>query len=369
MTRRKVFEVIECGGPGGTGSQVAAICNHLDRKKFEIGLAYSVRPGCSPEEFRAQAPGAEKAFYIPEMIREISPFQDLKAFQALYRLFKTEKPDVVHAHSSKAGALARLAARAAGIPHIYYSPHGYSFQMQDRAAASRWVYHGIERALSQIGEIVAISVSEAELTRSIRGGKNVHTVCDAYLGPLPALRERNERGLKIGACGRLTYARNPDAFVKLAQRVTDSRNDVGFVWIGDGELRRTADDMITDMNLRSRCEITGWLSPEDVGKRMADLDIFVHFSRWEGLPNSVLEAMAHGLPVVASDIPGNRDVVTDEINGYLVKSEIQLLERVLELVDQPELRRKMGRAGRQRVENDFTLDKTISALERLYSIS
>jgi glycosyltransferase involved in cell wall biosynthesis len=365
MARLKVIEVIECGGPGGTGSQVAAICNHLNPDRFDVGLAYAVRPGYSAEEYRSQAHGAKKAFHIAEMTREISPARDIKAFQELVRIFQSEKPDIVHAHSSKAGALARLAAKRTRIPHIYYSPHGYSFQMDDRSMSSRYTYRFLERMLSHIGHIVAVSVSEAALARTLTS-LPVHIIYDAYLGPLPDIHEVRERPLKIGACGRLTHARNPRAFVKLAQRVTDSRNDVSFVWIGDGELRSEIDEMILDMNLKSRLEVTGWLGREELHKRLGELDIFVHFTRWEGLPNAVLEAMAHGLPVLASDIPGNRDLVIPGENGFLVKSEMELLEQTLETIDQPDLRQNMGQAGHARIKKDFTINKTISALEHLY---
>src|SRR5207253_1563529 len=141
----------------------------------------------------------------------------------------------VHAHSSKAGGLARPAAKLAGITRIFYSPHGYSFQMQDRGALSRSGYRLAERFLSKIGTVVAGSPSEAELARSL-GARNVATVCDAFLGELPAAHSNGAKGIRVGACGRLTFARHPEAFVKLAQRGTDSRNGVGFVWIGDGEL-------------------------------------------------------------------------------------------------------------------------------------
>jgi len=364
--RIRVFQVIECGGPGGAGSQVAAICSRLDPKRFEVSLVYATRPGCEPQAYRAQATGIANAYFIPEMTREISPGRDLAAFRKLKELFKTEKPEVVHAHSSKAGGLARPAAKFAGVPRIFYSPHGYSFQMQDRRRTSRCGYRLAERVLSKIGTVVACSPSEAEAARSL-GAKNVATVCDAFLGQLPPVNgAKPSKGIRIGACGRLTFARHPEAFVKLAQRATDSRNGVGFVWIGDGELRGTVDEMITDMNLRNRLELTGWLDSGGVRQRLAGLDLFVHFSRWEGLPNAVLEAMANGLAVVASDIPGNRDLISSGENGYLVGSEIELLERTLELIDQPDLRKQMGERGRRRVESDYLPDKMIASLERLY---
>ncbi|MBI3548570.1 MAG: glycosyltransferase family 4 protein [Elusimicrobia bacterium] len=367
----KVMQVLECGGPGGTGEQVAALCTGLRPPEFETTLVYAVRPGASAEEYAARVGGAVKTVHIPEMVREISPIRDVKALFSLYRLFKNEKPDVVHAHSSKAGFLARWAALLARVPRIYYSPRGYSFQMSDRNGISRALYKILEWSVSWIGEIVAVSSSEAVLAVPLARPKHVHVVQDPYLGKLPALAARGENGkdgIKIGACGRLTYARNPVAFVKLAQRVTDSRNGVRLEWIGDGELAGAAKEMIRDMNLANRLEVTGWLDRADVEKRLLGMDIFVHYSRWEGLPGAVLEAMAAGLPVVASDIPGNRDAVVHLETGFLARSEVEALEFVLKLIDDPDIRRRMGEAGRRRVEKDFTVDATLSSLKRLYKI-
>ena len=130
----RVMQVIECGGPGGTGYQVAAICNGLEAARFETSLVYAVRPGSAPREYEAMAHGAAHFFHVPDMVRHISPFSDFRAFRRLYRLFRERRPDIVHAHSSKAGFLARLAARAAGVKRIYYSPRGYSFLQTDHSA-------------------------------------------------------------------------------------------------------------------------------------------------------------------------------------------------------------------------------------------
>ena len=368
MGRVKVLQVIECGGPGGSGQQVAALCNALDPARFEVGLAYAVRPGTAPEEYRRTAPGAAQAFHIPEMTREISLGRDLAALRRLTELFRREKPDVVHAHCSKAGALARLAARRAGVPRTFYSPRGYSFLMLDRPAASRAFYRAIERSVSWIGEIVAVSESEAALARTLSWGKPVHVAPDPYWPALPPPREDGKGGaVTVGACGRLTYARNPEAFVRLAQRLTDSRNDLRCLWIGDGELGAHIREMIHDMNLSARLELTGWLAPEAARERLRGLDVLVHFSRWEGLPNVVLEAMAAGVPVVASDVPGNRDAVTDGETGLIAKDEVALLEKTLELVDDPARRKRMGEAARERVARRFSPRRTVEILERLYA--
>ncbi len=361
----KVFEVVECGGPGGTGEQVAAICNGLDPARFEVSLIYAVRGG-SPEEYRAKCAGAKMAFYVPEMTREISLPSDLEALRKLRALFAEHRPDVVHAHSSKAGVLARAAAKAAGIETVFYTPHGYGFLQQDRSTASRLLYKTIEKAAARLGATIACAPGEAAAAAALGGGP-VHTVCDAYLGefrePLP------HEGLAVGSCGRLTYARNPDAWVLLAQRLTDSRNGLKCLWIGGGEDEARIRTQLENMNLSARVELTGWGTSEQARERLRSLDLFVHYSRWDALPNAVLEAMAAGLPVVASNNSGNRDAVVDGVTGFIARDEVELLERCQRLIDDKALRLKLGVAGRERVRREFSRDRMISELSRLYAVS
>ena len=358
----KIFEVVECGGPGGTGEQVAAICNGLDPARFDVSLAYAVRGG-SPEEYRAKCAGAKSAYFIPEMTREVSPITDLEAFRRLRALFSEHKPDVVHAHSSKAGVLARAAAKAAGIKTVFYTPHGYGFLQQDRSAASRLLYKAVEKAAALLGATIACAPGEAAASAALARA-TVHTVCDAYLGefqdPLP------HDGLAIGSCGRLAYARNPDAWLLLAQRLTDSRNGLKCVWIGGGEDEPRVRVLLENMNLAGRAELTGWLSAPEARERMRALDLFVHYSRWDALPNAVLEAMAAGLPVIASDNSGNRDAVEHGVTGFLVKSEVELLERCQQLIDDKPLRLKLGAAGRERVRREFSRERMLAELSVLY---
>ena len=363
----KVVEVLECGGPGGTGNQVAALCNALARDSFDVALVYGVRAGCTPEQYRAQASGAAKAVYVPELVREISPIKDARALAKLISLFREQRPDVVHAHSSKAGVLARLAAWFAGVPKIFYTPHGYSFLQKDRSALERAFYRAVELSVSWIGTVVAVSPSEAALARSLTWGKPVEVVQDPFLGDWPLPKTvRDRKPLIVGACGRLTAARRPDSFVTLAQRVTDSRNGVTCVWIGGGELEDSVRQHIENMNLAGRLEVTGWLDAKQAQQKLSDCDIVVHFSAWDAMPNAVVEAMAHGLPVVASDIPGCRDAVLDGKTGFIAGDETALLERTLELIDKPALREQFGAAARARAAELFDAPKAWKRVEALY---
>ena len=370
----RVMQVVECGGPGGTGYQVAAICNGLDPARFETSLVYAVRPGSAPRDYEAMARGAAHFFHVPDMVREISPLSDLRAFRRLYRLFRRRKPDIVHAHSSKAGFLARLAAWAAGVERIYYSPRGYSFLQTDHSDFRRWSYWFLERFAAMFGEVVAVSQSEAVLARGL-GSTGVRVVRDAYLGDALAAGRSptalgsgasSPYGSVVCASGRLPFARHPEAFVRLARRLSDARSGVKCVWIGGGELQPLVEEMIRDLGLTSNLEVTGWLPHEEALRRLAEADILVHYSRWDAIPNAVLEAMACGLPVVASDIPGNRGLVVPDENGFLAATEIELLERTLQLVDDPELRRRLGAVGRDAVRREYGRERLLRELTELY---
>ncbi|PCI39774.1 MAG: hypothetical protein COB53_02575 [Elusimicrobia bacterium] len=360
-SRIRVFQVLECGGPGGTGNQVAALCRELDPERFETTLVYAVRPGASKFDFESFARGAVEYVHIPEMVREISPINDILAFRKLYRLFAEEAPDIVHAHSSKAGVLARIAARAAGVPRILYSPRGYAFLQRDRNWLSRFSYWFIEALISPVSEIVACSPSEGKTAMRMPLKRGVSIVCDAYLGN-PKSRARPEsdsRGDRIvAAIGRIAYARDPETFGSLSAAILKQRDRVRFQWIGDGELRNSMDPSV---------EVTGWVEPDDAIRKLSKCSLVVHHSLWDALSNAILEAMALGIPVIASDIPGNRDAVEDGVTGYLVTDEMQLIERVLRLLDDPGLRARLGEAGRKRFEDEFTLERMMKEISALYA--
>ncbi|MBI5245386.1 MAG: glycosyltransferase [Elusimicrobia bacterium] len=367
MKRLRVLQIIECGGPGGAGNQVAAIVCGLDKSRFEVVLVYAVRPGSSPAEYEALASGADRYIRVLEMTREISPFRDAAAWRKLYRIFRDIKPDIVHAHSSKAGFLARTAAWAAGVPRIYYSPRGYSFLQQDRSMLSRALYRALEASAAWIGETVAVSESEAQLARGLWTSRGVRVVRDAFLGEIPAAPacERPPRDeVMVCSAGRMSYPRNPEAFARLAKRLPGTR----CVWIGGGEFEPEVRRTISARSLEGRLDVTGWLPHDQALLRLAQCDIFVHFSRWEGLANVVIEAMAAGLPVVASDIPPNRELVRPGENGWLVKDEDELFGRVSEMIAAPELRASLGRAGRERVLREFVPDRMLRELAALYSL-
>lgn len=365
----KIFLILECGSPHGVGRQVATLSQHLDRKRFDPWVVYAVRPGSTPEEFERMTRFASHRVHIPEMVRPISPLKDLVAFWKLYWLIRREKPDVIHAESSKAGVLARAAAWLAGVPRVYYSPHGYSFLQTDVGPLGRTLYWWLEKVFSGIGNIIVCSPGEEKLARELSWGRPVFQVRNLFVMEDPPPRAAAAKGgaIVVGALGRLTHARNPQAFLRLAEGVSRAHPNARFVWMGGGELEEDFRSRVARSGLQDRFEVTGHVSRENVLEKLAALDIFVHYSRWEGgAPIALHEALYFAKAVVVSNIAGNVDLVVPGVTGLLASNEEELLRHVNRLVECADLRAELGRNGKAFLDREVSLAKSIAKLERLY---
>jgi glycosyltransferase involved in cell wall biosynthesis len=260
---------------------------------------------------------------------EVTLAPDTAGFGELRRLFAEKRPDVVHSFSSKAAV---FAAKFAGVKKILYTP-----QAPDGT---------FELAAKLLGATIA-------------------AVPDAYLGGFPEAKVHE--GLVAGSSGPMTRAHNPDAWVLLAQRLCDSRNGLSCLWIGGGEEEAAARVNLTNMNLLSKVEVTGVIPADAARERLRGLDLFVHYTLAGASPKPILDAMACGLPVVASDLPAHRAAVEHGVTGYLVKNEVELLERCQALLDDDDLRRRLGDAGRGRLLREFSRERQLAELSRLYS--
>ncbi len=359
----KVMHVVESLG-GGVLTSVLQIVNALPARGFEVVLVFDRRPE-TPAELAALVDPAVRLVPLP-MATAISPRRDLPALGRLYRLMRRERPDVVHLHSSKAGALGRVAARFAGVPRVFYSPRGFAFLREDVSAARRGLYRFAERAAARFGgTVVACSQSELELARTVTGRATV--IPNAIdLGPIDrALAERTTEGgedgrVTVAISGRVAPQRAPGLFAAVARTVEAQRPGAArFLWIGGGE---AAPELAL-----AGVEVTGWLDRDRaLALLAASVDIYLHSSRWEGLPLAVLEAMALGKPVVATDVTGNRDAVKDGETGFLADGAQGLAGHVVRLIDGAALRASVGAAGRARVEAQFALPLLVDRYVRLY---
>jgi len=345
-----------CGAlKGGPLSAIAQWTRQQLAAGHDISLIYS--PLRDPlESFQKDMPREVKLIPL-EVQREIHPRSDFAAVRRLTRWLNRNRPDILHLHSSKAGAVGRIAARLARIPAIY-STHGVAFLRTDVGPPTRALFYGAEFLLGLIGTVtVACSASELEAMRRIPGRK-IAIPNGVNLAELPPPQPKAPHaGLNIVLCGRITAQKNPG----LANRVAAaSPPHWRWTWLGDGELR--------DMALAGgRIAVAGWMPRAEVLAQLAAADVMVHTSGWEGMPIAVLEAMSLGLPAVVTNVVGNRDLVVPGKTGFVADGEAGLLQALRSLDSNPDLRRQMGHAARQRVIEEFSLDRLGQTWLALYS--
>ena len=352
----------------------------LDKERFELFVVCQC-PGPLSEE--AEKIGAT-CYFVPDLVREISPYRDLKALFSLWKLFNRIRPDVVHTHSSKPGVVGRIAAKISKTPVVMHTVHGFAFPAA-RGALEKFLYYVLEWLGSRFcNGVVVLKDDDRKITINdlrvpegsvylIPNGVDVVKYRPRLLDERRTLR-RNVLGIgddvvAVGMVGRLWRQKNPecllDAFASLVGKAGNQR--VHLFFVGDGELRGELESLIESFNVSERVTLLGWRT--DVPDLLAALDIFVLPSRWEGLSLALLEASSCGLPVVATDISGNRDAVIEGVDGMLFPMEdaAALAECLSVLISSPETRVRLGSAGREKILKSYRLDSRVKEMADLYS--
>lgn len=278
------------------------------------------------------------------MVAQVSPLRDCISLVKLIRLIIEIKPDVIHLHSSKAGVLGRIGAFLAGYRRrMFYSPHGFSFLKQDVSERKRRSFLLIEQMAAKLGgSLVASSATEAELARNKVKHKNVVLVENSIELKMIVPKTLSTPGkIRVVTIGRISYPKAPSRFRELAIRLADEA--VEFVWIGDGELRQ---ELYTGSELPRNLSISGWIDREKVFEELPKFDIFVLLSLWEGMPLSLIEAQASGLPAIVFDVVGCRDVVRNGKTGFVCATMDDVVEKLRRLIKNDTLRMEMGQEAR-----------------------
>lgn len=309
--KKKILHVVESFG-GGVFSFLVDLVNGTC-KEFDITIVYGVRDE-TPENFRSYFNNMIKFVKVENFTRSINLEKDLKALKELKKIIKEEKPDIIHLHSSKAGVLGRLATNKKDIK-MFYNPHGFSFLKQDDSKLKRTLYLLIEKMMTMVNkECTIVGCSKGEYNEAKRLNKN--SICINNGIDVEKLnketanfkeKEMDYNNLKVCTVGRIGYQKNPEVFNKIAEKFPN----IQFTWIGDGELR----ERLTSSNIT----VTGWKTRDEVLKNLNEQDVFILCSLWEGLPISLLEAMYLQKICIVSDCIGNRDVINDGENGFVVK--------------------------------------------------
>lgn len=377
--RVKVFNVITKLAVGGAQETALAYCSHLDPTYWDASIVTG--PERSPEGdlFDEAARRGVPLRIVPSLGRRVDPVKDVRALLELIRLFRRERPDIVHTHSSKAGLVGRLAARMARVPVVVHTVHGWSFH-EGMSPVGRAVAVRLERLAARwTSTLVVVTDTDAE----IGGAEGIGTWGQYALvrSAVDVDRLRRAAGSRaearkalgipegvpvMGTVTRLCAQKDPTTLLRAARAVVDRRPDAHLIVVGDGPLRVEVEKLLDELGLRSNVSLLG--PRTDIATLLPGFDAFVLSSRWEGLPRVVVEAMAVGVPVVATDVGGIGDAVTDGESGLLAPAGDAgaLAAATLRVLVQPGLGRRLALDAGTRIE-EFDVGEMADRLDDLYA--
>lgn len=346
MKKKKILHIVESFG-GGIFSFLVDLINGTD-DEFDIVVAYGKRAE-TPENFKSYFNENIKFIKVQNFTRSINPIKDLRAFFEVRKIIKEEDPDVIHLHSSKAGFIGRFATNCKKKTMLY-NPHGFSFLMKDCSKIKRAIYWLLEK-IGALRKCTIVGCSKGEYEEALKLSNNA--ICINNGINIEKLEKEIKKykeheidfnNLKICTSGRIRYQKNPELFNKIAETFPN----LEFTWIGDGELK----EKLVSPNIK----ITGWKTREEVLKLVNDNDIFLLTSLWEGLPISLLEAMYLKKVCIVTNCIGNRDVIENGNNGFVIKNNHykDIIEKInLEKYD------KVSKEAKKDILIEFNTDKMI----------
>ncbi len=380
MNKIKILLILEATA-GGTRRYITQVLSHIDLDKFAPVLFCSTkRDTAFMQDIELIRSRGIKVRVFP-MKREISPFSDLMLIFKIARAIKEEKPDIVHTHSSKAGIIGRIAAKMAGVAKIAHTPHVFPFEMHV-GKGRRAFYLFLERIAAKRTSLL-VAVSNAEKSVALENGlsRDGNAVVN-YNGIEPELwhavdageREklRTQTGIPqgvfvVGMVGRFMPQKGHSILVEAARILLKKNKDIHFVLVGDGELKDEIRSSVVSAGIEGNFHFLG--QTDKIASCYAMFDCLVMPSLWEGCPFTAIEAMAMGIPVVASSVGGVKEIIEDNVSGMLVPpaDASSLAGAVRKLCEDRNLCQELAGKGRQRVMEKFLLSGSVRRLEEIYS--
>jgi glycosyltransferase involved in cell wall biosynthesis len=379
--RLKILYVITKSNFGGAQRYVYDLATSLSPLSYEVVVAMG--SGGTLEDMLKHA--QIRTVRIHSLQRDLNIFKDISVLLELIKLFRKERPDVVHLNSSKIGGLGGLAGRIVGIKKIIFTGHGWAFN-EDRSFISRkliTIAHWLTVILSHTTIAVAHSVARQIETmpllqsrvRVIHNGiiprhfdekTKARHILASHHKTLATRHSKVEQGFWIGTISELHPNKGLDFLITAFSRIAEFYADINLVIIGEGEDRKKLEHTIKKLNLSDRVFLLGFIP--DASTYLRAFDIFMLTSRTEALPYVLLEAGSASLPAIASAVGGIPEILTHQQTGILTKpKDVQsIVGAILELIKHPEEQERFGTALQQKIATEFTIDEMCEKTLALY---
>ena len=312
---------------------------------------------------------------VLKMAHDIQPSSDIKVERTLRRIIKQLKPDIVYAHSSKAGAFARIADLGLNNK-VIYNPHGWAFNMQ-QSAKKQEMYKWVERLSAHFCDKI-VCISDAEKESALREKicklsklQVIYNGIDLEEIEKTAPMSRSQLGIPedafvVGMVGRLSKQKAPDTFVKAAKLIKEKIPNAFFLMVGNGELRDQVEELINRYDLGASFLITGWV--DNPTAYMKIMDVGMLLSRWEGFGLVLPEYMACGVPIVATNVDAIPNIIKDGRNGLVVEKDnsVRACNEVVKLNSNISLKESLIQNAMIDVKEKYDSKRVAQETEDLY---
>ncbi|MDF0714767.1 glycosyltransferase [Muricauda sp. 334s03] len=369
----KVLHVLH--SVGGVEVYLRLVSENVDASKISSVIVHG-RPMDNREDYLDKNGNRIKEYYLP-IQREISPIKDFRCIWGLVKILKKEKPNVVHAHSAKGGIIGRFASLFYPVT-VLHTPHAFSYLSQ-KGGVKQKLFLFIERLFKNFNSILlATSISE-----QIRGIKEVGyaeentIVFNNCIKPitdldLSAIHEYNLPKKYICTVGRPSYQKNIEMMVEVIKKVKAKIPDIHLVVMGVGVVSPNTDkvnDLIEKYALESNITLIKWMERKKIFGIISKAQLYLSTARYEGMPYAMIESLALSKAIIATDCDGNRDLVYDGQNGFLISQgdDGEMAGKVIELYQNEDVRERYGKASQQLFNKGLNIENTIQKLEQVYS--
>ncbi|MFC1739473.1 glycosyltransferase family 4 protein [Planctomycetota bacterium] len=372
---------------GGAQENTLITCKLLAERGHDVTLITGPAIGPEGELFRQTKDQKYRVITVKTMIRAISPVKDFLSYQKIKALLFQLQPDIVHTHSAKAGILGRFAARSLRpkdriIPAIVHTIHGLAFHKYQSRLLNKF-YIGIEKSAARRTDFF-ISVADAMTQQAVKAGvgfRGQFTTAysaieeDDFLRPISEeekIRFRYKYKIPKDAVVLITIARlfklkGHEYVIASANELAKRYKNAVWLFVGDGNLSELFQEQVRQLGLSERIRFSGLLPPSRIPLAIHSSDILVHCSLREGLARTLPQAMLCGKPAVSFDVDGAREVVNENTGRLIEPGNAGELAKVCaELIEDKELRERLGQQGRESVKEKFAPETMVNVIEGIY---
>ena len=355
MSTTKVLHVIARMNVGGTARYVSELVANIPNSKLATGFVQG-------SEVEDSSVSKFPVLRINHLGRKVSPINDYKAWRELRRVVHEFKPEIIHTHTFKAGLIGRLVPGKHKHIHTF---HGHLFEDNSFSKLEKKIITLVEKWLAPRADVlvsVGLNVGKELREAGIGVGQKWVSIAPG-VEPLTLLNKSEARksigvngaGMLVGWMARMTSVKNPKLLLEVASRLPD----VNFVMAGGGDLLETVKS-----NAPENVKVIGWA---DAATFWSAVDIAISTSDNEGMPIALIEAQLSGVPVIATNVGSNSEVIEDQVTGLITSKSVDaLLSAVKRFISLPDLIKNMGDEGTKRAGNEFSLEKMIQSHVDLY---